>query len=53
MGAFEFDIEKANPNIHDNLKFRHIDINEMNFKNEFKVIFFNAALHWVKDHNML
>ena len=46
-------IEKAEQNVHDNLKFRHMDINEMDFYNEFDVIFSNAALHWVKDHNKL
>ena len=30
-----------------------MDINDMNFNNEFDVIFSNAALHWVKDHNRL
>ena len=46
-------IEKAEQNVHDNLKFRHMDINEMDFENEFDVIFSNAALHWVKDHHKL
>lgn len=46
-------IEKAEQNVHDNLKFRHMDINEMDFDNEFDVIFSNAALHWVKYHNKL
>ena len=36
-----------------NLTFAHVDINEMNFENEFDLIFSNAALHWVKDHNQL
>ena len=43
-------IEKAEQNVHDNLKFRHMDINEMDFDNEFDVIFSND---WVKDHNKL
>lgn len=46
-------IEKAKQNVHDNLEFRHMDINEMDFDSEFDVIFSNAALHWVKDHNKL
>lgn len=46
-------IEKAEQNVHDNLKFRHMDISEMDFDNEFDVIFSNAALHWVKDHDKL
>lgn len=37
----------------DNLKFKQMDINQMNFENEFDVIFSNAALHWVKDHALL
>lgn len=46
-------IEKAKQNVHDNLGFRHMDINEMDFDSDFDVIFSNAALHWVKDHNKL
>lgn len=46
-------IKKAEQNVRDNLKFRHMDINEMDFDSEFDVIFSNAALHWVKDHNKL
>lgn len=37
----------------DNLKFIQMDINDMNFFNEFDVIFSNAALHWVLDHSSL
>ena len=36
-----------------NLDFVQMDINNLLFSNEFDVIFSNAALHWVKDHNML
>jgi len=36
-----------------NLEFVHMDINRMDFKNEFDLIFSNAALHWVKDHKRL
>lgn len=46
-------IEKAEQNVHDNLKFRHMDISKMDFDSGFDVIFSNAALHWVKDHNKL
>ena len=36
-----------------NLDFIRMDINELHFTNEFNIIFSNAALHWVKDHNRL
>lgn len=36
-----------------NLDFIHMDINNLHFVNEFNIIFSNAALHWVKDHNRL
>ncbi len=36
-----------------NIEFRQLDINEIDYKNEFDVIFSNAALHWVKDHKRL
>lgn len=36
-----------------NLNFQQMDINNMDFKEEFDVIFSNAALHWIKDHALL
>lgn len=36
-----------------NLEFIHMDINVINFYEKFDVIFSNAALHWVKDHERL
>jgi trans-aconitate 2-methyltransferase len=36
-----------------NLEFRLQDINTLDFREEFDLIFSNAALHWVKDHNRL
>ena len=33
-----------------NLSFRVEDINNLDFKNEFDLVFSNAALHWVKNH---
>jgi len=36
-----------------NLSFRVLDINEMDFNNEFDVVFSNATLHWIKDHKQL
>ncbi len=37
----------------DNLIFKQMDINDMDFENEFDLIFSNAALHWIKDHERL
>lgn len=36
-----------------NLSFAFQDINDMVFSNEFDLIFSNAALHWVKNHERL
>ena len=36
-----------------NLKFQIADAREINFKNEFDVVFSNAALHWVDDHEAI
>ncbi len=36
-----------------NLKFELMDINNINFIEEFDLIFSNAALHWIKDHKRL
>ncbi len=36
-----------------NLSFRLLDIDDLDFKDEFDLIFSNAALHWVKDHHKL
>lgn len=36
-----------------NLQFDLLDINEINFENEFDIIISNAALHWIKDHSKL
>lgn len=46
-------IQTAEKYVKDNLKFAQMDINTMNFNNEFDVIFSNATLHWIKDHNKL
>src|SRR5690554_6308246 len=37
----------------DNLSFKLKNINEIKYQNELSVIFSNAALHWVKDHDRL
>ncbi|MTV48527.1 methyltransferase domain-containing protein [Heliobacillus mobilis] len=36
-----------------NVSFQRMDINEIRFENQFDLIFSNAALHWVKDHDNL
>lgn len=46
-------IQTAEKHIKDNLNFIHMDINNIDFENEFDIIFSNAALHWIKDHNRL
>lgn len=46
-------IETAQMLHRDNLKFIHMNINKINFEDEFDIIFSNAALHWVKDHKRL
>ena len=37
----------------DNLSFVQLDINDMDFSDEFDIIFSNAALHWVLNHSLL
>lgn len=46
-------IETAKKSTAENLSFVLMDINRLDFENEFDVIFSNAALHWVKDHGKL
>jgi len=46
-------LEVAEQHERPNLEFRRLDINEMKFRDEFDLIFSNAALHWVKDHAAL
>lgn len=36
-----------------NLTFLHMDMNDLHFSDEFDILYSNAALHWVKDHNRL
>lgn len=33
-----------------NLRFEKMDVTQLSFENQFNVIFSNACLHWVKDH---
>ena len=46
-------IETAKAYQTENLSFDVRDINELNFENEFDIIFSNAALHWIKNHEVL
>lgn len=46
-------IDTAKKLVSGNLAFTQMDINAINFRNEFDVIFSNATLHWVKDHHSL
>lgn len=36
-----------------NLEFLRMDINQMEFHEEYDIIFSNAALHWILDHENL
>ena len=46
-------IDAALPRERGNLHFRKLEINDLNFENEFAVVFSNATLHWVTDHQRL
>jgi trans-aconitate 2-methyltransferase len=46
-------IDAAKPKEKDNLQFIIMDIDDIKFMNEFDVIYSNATLHWVKDHQCL
>jgi trans-aconitate methyltransferase len=46
-------IDAALPKERSNLHFRTLDINDLDFKNQFDVVFSNATLHWVTDHQRL
>lgn len=46
-------IEAAKPKELSNLVFLLMDINKLDFDQEFDVIFSNAALHWIYDHQRL
>jgi trans-aconitate 2-methyltransferase len=53
IDASECMIETARSYQRENLSFAVCDINSMNFRNEFDIIFSNAALHWIKNHKTL
>lgn len=46
-------IQTARQHVRDNLQFAQADINQMHYSSVFDVIFSNAALHWIKDHEQL
>lgn len=46
-------IEAAGAHRRDNLEFRLMDINAIDFAYEFDLIVSNATLHWIKDHETL
>jgi trans-aconitate 2-methyltransferase len=46
-------IEVAVNNKRENLSFMLQDINSLAFSNEFDLVFSNAVLHWIKDHDRL
>jgi len=46
-------IEAARPKERKNLRFLVMDINELNYAEQFDVVFSNATLHWIKDHQRL
>jgi len=46
-------IDAALPKQRGNLHFRKMDINKMDFADEFDVVFSNATLHWILDHDLL
>jgi len=53
IDASEGMICAALPKERQNLKFQRIDINDLDFDEQFDVVFSNATLHWVKDHKRL
>ena len=46
-------IDTAMTHVADNLSFAVRDINDLDFADEFDIVFSNAALHWIKDHDAL
>lgn len=46
-------IEAARPKERKNLRFLLVDINALDYLEQFDVVFSNATLHWIKDHQRL
>lgn len=53
VDASEGMIQTAKKLRRDNLEFRQLDINKMDFINRFDIIYSNAALHWINNHERL
>ena len=53
IDASEGMIEAARRHERGNLAFERMDINDLSFEGKFDVVFSNATLHWVKDHDAL
>jgi len=53
IDASEGMIKEAKKFENDNLSFVLADINKLNYAESFDVIYSNAALHWVKNHELL
>ena len=49
QGMIAVATEKEQPN----LLFRRLDIDNLDYENQFDVVFSNSTLHWVKDHQQL
>jgi trans-aconitate methyltransferase len=46
-------IETARSKVRENLRFVPMDIDELDYVDQFDVVFSNATLHWIKDHRRL
>ena len=46
-------IQSASSHERPNLAFRHLDVRASTYRDTFDIIFSNATLHWIKDHEQL
>lgn len=53
MDASQGMLDAARRHKAENLSFVLKDINDLDFENEFDIVFSNATLHWIKDHDTL
>ena len=49
QGMIDVAVQRGQPN----LRFRRLDIDNLDYENQFDVVFSNATLHWIKDHQQL